>query len=131
MKNDLINNFKLYFPSLAEKAVDFKEDELGYLFVRLDSGMALVYDDENNSFRVLPVNSNNMSEEEHRQEFGVRLRKLLYRKGISQEDLSLMTGIPQSRISNYIRGKYTPSFYVVDKIAKALGCSTEDLRYTD
>ena len=54
---------------------------------------------------------------------------MMYIKGITQSELSNCTDIPQYLISDYIRGKRTPSFYNVDKIAKALDCSVDELRY--
>lgn len=81
------------------------------------------------TIRKLPRDSNNMSEEEYRIEFSMRLKKIMYRKGWTQDDLSEATGITQAMISRYISRKATPSFYNVDKIAKALGCSTDEFRY--
>jgi transcriptional regulator with XRE-family HTH domain len=50
-------------------------------------------------------------------------------EGISQCELSERTGITQPSISDYMNGKKLPSFYTVDKIAKALGCSVDAFRY--
>jgi transcriptional regulator with XRE-family HTH domain len=53
------------------------------------------------------------------------------RQGVSQLELSELTGIPQSTISNYLTGKFLPGFYNMDKIAKALKCSIDEFRYTE
>jgi transcriptional regulator with XRE-family HTH domain len=54
----------------------------------------------------------------------------MYLKGVNQQYLSDATGITAVTLSNYMRGKVTPNFYNVDKIAKALDCSIEEFRYT-
>ena len=125
----LFDNFAMYFPSLAENTITYEELNEVELVAKLNNGRALLYDDIDHSFRMLPVNSVDMTEDECRAEFGWRLRKIMYRNGITQEELSERTGIAQSRISNYLRGKNSPTFYVVDRIAKALGCSVDEFRY--
>jgi transcriptional regulator with XRE-family HTH domain len=71
-----------------------------------------------------------MTEDECRSEFGYRLVHIMIRKGISQVDLAERIGVSNVMINRYINGSNTPSFYVVDKIAKALNCSMDDFRYT-
>ena len=39
-----------------------------------------------------------------------------------------LTGLTQPNISQYMNGTKTPSFFTVDKIARALNCSTDDFR---
>jgi DNA-binding Xre family transcriptional regulator len=125
----LFDNFAMYFPSLAENTITYEELNSVELVAKLNNGRALLYDDIDHSFRMLPANSVDMTEDECRAEFGWRLRKIMYRNGITQEELSKRTGIAQARISNYLRGKNSPTFYVVDRIAKALGCSVDEFRY--
>ena len=130
MKADyLIENFKRYYPRLYAEAVEFIGCDWDELIILLDDGTRLLYDDHEHSFRAIPTDYNELSEEECRREFGRRLYKILRVKGVTQTELAEMTGIPGPMISNYIRGKRSPSFYKVDKIAKALQCSIEDLRY--
>lgn len=130
MNDRFFNNFKLYFPSASKLVTDYKRTGLFDLTIKLSDGTSVMYDDMEHSIRNLPRDSNAMSERECRREFGLRLRKIMYFKNITQSDLSERTGLSQPMISNYINGRTTPSFYNADKIAKALGCSTEDLRYT-
>ena len=129
MEKRLFESFKLYFPPFARRTVKYAAENQFDLIVTLDDGMVLLYDDSENTIRTLPSDSNNMEEDDFRAEFASRLRKRMYRTGISQLELSERTGIPVPMISNYMTGKNTPSFYKVDKIAKALGCSVDVLRY--
>ena len=131
MDNYMVSNFELYFPCIAQNMTQYYETDRGELVVKLKNGETLLYDDIDRTIRTLPRNGNSMSEEECLTEFGKRLHKIMYRKGVTQEELSFLTGITQTTISKYITGRACPSFYRVDKIAKALDCSIDDLRYVD
>ena len=123
----LISEFERNFPRLATRINNGYIDKCGLLIVVMDDGEAVAYDDVLKTIRTLP--STTMDEEEFRREFGNRLWRTMADRGITQFELSELTGITQPALSNYIRGRVMPSFYAVDKIAKALGCSTEVFRY--
>ena len=131
MKNVLFENFKRYYPATASKCEECREEAPGELFARLSDGVCVIYDDLYQTVRRLPSDSNSMTEDECRSEFGKRLNRIMIRKGMTQKELAEETGLQQSQISNYMTGKVTPSFYNADKIAKALGCSTDVFRYLD
>lgn len=131
MNKRIYENLKFYFAFVSDDAIDIRETGPFELTIKLSDGRSVMYDDTDKTIRNLPYDSNHMTEEECKQEFGMRLNKRMQRKGIRQSDLADMTGISQSLISKYIVGKTIPSFYNADKIAKALGCSLEELRYVD
>lgn len=54
-------------------------------------------------------------------EFQERLRKLLSDKGVTASELSRISGIGKSDISNYLNGKYLPKQDKIYLIAQALG----------
>lgn len=129
IKEHLYYNFSMQFPRYAEKAVSYEEDSATTLVVKLDDGSARLYDDVTGYLRVLPRDSNEMTEDECRSEFGRRLQRILMLKNMTQRDLANETGISEMMISRYILGRNTPSYYAVDRIAKVLGCSTDEFRY--
>lgn len=130
MKERAINNFKKYFPVIFENTKNIKVSKFtDEVLVECKDGTMLMYDDMDHTIRRLPDDSSNLTEEECKWEFGRRLRRLMRVKGITQAELSEKTGISQYLLSGYITGKRSPSFYRVDKIAKALECSTDELRY--
>lgn len=129
MEDTLFKNFELNFPRIAEEAEDWYKESGFELVVKLSDGKVIMYDDLNGCIRNLPCDDMNMSEEECKREFGIRLRRLMYIKGVTQEDISRETGIAQTTLSRYITGENVPSFYKVDKIAKALKCSVDEFRY--
>lgn len=130
MKDRLYANFEMHFSVTASKAERYYESGDDELTIVLQNGDRVLYDDVDKTIRSLPRDSDHLSELECRTEFAKRLRKVMYKKGITQIELSEMTGITQQTISLYMSGKRLPGFYNVDKIAKALGCSIEELRYT-
>ena len=131
MSNLMYDSFNLYFPLVAEDVVSYKEVSNYEIVVKLSNGNSILFDYIDKTIRMLPRDSNAMTEDECRHEFGTRLRRLMFYKNITQNELSELTGIAQPLLSRYITGATSPSFYTVDKIAKALGCSTDDLRYID
>lgn len=126
----MFKEFSLYFPVTAEKAIDYRETSRYELTIKLSNGDMVLYDDIDKAIRTLPKDLDNLTEVECRLEFGRRLRKIMYMKGITQVELSRRTGITQPMLSKYINGESSPSFYYTDKIAKALRCSIEEFRYT-
>ena len=130
MLDRLISNFELRFPRVAQDV--YKYDRTIYaneLLVTLRDGSKIIYNDYENTVRNLPADSSNMSEEQFKREFGYRVKRIMFEKGVTQDDLSEKTGIAQETLSRYICGKNVPSFYKIDKIAKALDCSVDEFRY--
>ena len=130
MLDSLISNFELRFPSVTQDV--YKYDRTAYsneLIVTFKDGSKILYNDFENTVRYLPADSSNMSEKQFKKEFGYRVKRIMLEKGITQEELSEKTGIAQETLSRYICGKNVPSFYKIDKIAKALDCSVDEFRY--
>jgi len=59
--------------------------------------------------------------------FGQRLRFLRNMKKMSQDSLSLISGIDRSYISDIENGKYDPSIFVLNRLAKALDVRVDQL----
>lgn len=127
--NAMFGEFKLYFPITADKVVEYRETSRYELTIKLNNGDMVLYDDLDKSIRNLPRNTNSLTEAECRLEFGRRLRKIMYMQGVSQKELADSTNISPTMLSKYMNGSASPSFYVVDRIAKALDCSADTFRY--
>ena len=125
----LYYEFSLYFPGIAEVVVDYYNIGRDELIVKTEDGEVFSYNDIDRFLRILPADTNSLSEDECRREFAIRLKRMMHIKGMTQTKLASATNIQQHLISDYIRGKRTPSFFNVDKIAKALDCSIDELRY--
>ena len=124
MDGYLYENFKLYFPSFAKNCVSWKQTDLFELEIHNKDGSIDIYNDINHS---LGPKINTSTDTGWRKEFARRLRKKMEMKGITQVRLSELTGISQQLLSLYTQGKSLPSAQKVSALAKALGCSVNDL----
>lgn len=59
--------------------------------------------------------------------FASRLRQAMNERNLSQSELSTLTGIGKSSISQYLSGRNIPRDEVKEKLAAALDCSVEFL----
>lgn len=55
------------------------------------------------------------------------LNQIMYQKNLSVRQLSIMTGISKSTISNIANGTYSPTMDNMEKLAKALKIRISDL----
>ena len=62
--------------------------------------------------------------------FSEQLKKVMLERNMNQAELSALTGIGKSSISQYISGKNEPKEIALNKIAEALDCSVAFLNGT-
>jgi len=128
--DNLIDNFFLYFPTENIEGTDFECNE-NYnpfeLIIKYPDGTVKVYDDLNRSIRIVSYNSGNVTDEIWKREFARRVKWRLHRKGYTQEELAAELGINRCTLNGYLTGKNMPGFRFVTKLAKALGCTPNDL----
>lgn len=60
-------------------------------------------------------------------QLGMRIRYLRKKKGMSQEDLALESGVNKNYLSDVERGSRNPTIVVIEKIAAALEVSLSTL----
>lgn len=127
--NDILRNCEMYFPFLTDDAV--ATIDIGYdeLLIELNDGERYVYNNLERTIRRASTDRSNVTEEEFRREFGIRLRNIMVLKCLTQSELAERSDVSQVSISKYMSGKSTPSFYTLHKLSKALGCSIEDFTY--
>jgi DNA-binding Xre family transcriptional regulator len=131
MKERLIKNFKLWFPSTAKKAIEYEVDG-DLLIAILNDGTTVCYDDMFNTICTIKNNSDEcLTDLQIRREFGRRVYRKMLRRNMSQRDLSEMSGLSEVMLSRYLTGKAAPGLQAIYKIAKALNCSTDELIYVD
>lgn len=129
LMNGYMHQVYLYFPGLLGEVVHAREYVHLMLLLETNSKYDYFYNLTNNVLIPLPKSDQDLDKESFKRIFGVLLRRALEHSGLTQEELSEKTGIQQARISDYLYGKHFPSFYQIDKMAKAMHCSVEDLRY--
>lgn len=129
MMDEYMHQVYLYFPDLLGEVVHAREYVQFMLLLETNTKYDYFYNITNNVLIPIPKDDKNLDKDSFRRIFGVLLRRALECSGLTQEELSEKTGIPQPNISDYLYGKHFPSFYQIDKMAKAMNCSVEDLRY--
>lgn len=128
---EMFKSFRLHFPRLSESAYEYYQDGPHTLVVRCKNGKAYWFDELNHSIRVLPNSSEDLDKDEFAIEFSKRVGKMLEARSMSQSDLAEKMNLGRSQLSRYLNGRSMPSFYMADRIAKALNCSLDELRYHD
>lgn len=127
----IVSEIGNYDPSLARQIRDWYPVGEFEVVLILDDGSKVQYEGLNHTHRWLPeyVDRSNglLSEEEYKQEFAYRLRRLMEANGYGQDSLSRATGISQSSISKYIRGDALPGYYNLMKFSHALKCPVSEL----
>lgn len=129
LMDEYMHQVYLYFPDLLGKVIHAREYVQFMLLLETNTKYDYFYNITNNVLIQIPKDDKNLDKDSFRRIFGVLLRRALECSGLTQEELSEKTGIPQPNISDYLYGKHFPSFYQIDKMAKAMNCSVEDLRY--
>ena len=129
MDDYVYDEFSFNFPSVAKQVLYYYHISDIELIIKLENGEVFSYENINKSLRILPSDSNSLTEEECIREFAMRLKLMMAVRGMNQTKLSEATGIQQHMISDYTNGKRAPGLYNLDKIAKALNCSLDELRY--
>lgn len=124
----ILRDAHFYFPSLCEEAIDIYENNPFELVLIMADGTRHSYYSLDKSIRTLPKGPE-LTEEEYRKEFGIRLSDILYRRGISQDELSRMADISRASINHYANGVTTPSYSNASRIARALHISLDAFTY--
>lgn len=97
------------------------------LLITFRDGRKIFYDRYTGYYKKVHYdNINELTEEQEKREYAYRLRSLMGRAGVSQEELANRVNTYQSAISNYVSGKVAPNVIMARKIAKVLGYSIDD-----
>lgn len=129
MSDFLRDELKYYYPQIYKDSVAIIKKSGYEAIVKTKDGKTYSFYLLDQSLRKLPPDPNNLTKEEFQNEFGINLYNMLWNRGYTEKMLAKELGISQVMVSRYISGKVVPSFYIVDKIAKVLDCSTDDFRY--
>ena len=127
-KREFAERLKLMYRPIFERAVGYEEVSPTEMIVKTDDGHVYLYDTWGDTIRHMPSDSD-MDKDRFAMEVGERIRRIMDKRGITQEELSESTGISQTMISRYILGKNIPGLHAADKISRALRCTVNDLLY--
>ena len=128
----IIRDYEIWYPTFFKHSVEFTMNGTHSVLVDLDDGSKIEYNSYDNTIRDIThlYNRENgvaLDEEVWRKEFGHQLRRAIVDRGITQEQLSEMTGISRQMLSRYIKGTSTPSGYILSRLSEALDCDVRRL----
>lgn len=128
-KRDLIDRLKLMYPFIYERAESFELESFHELLIFDKDGGRYRYDDVYDTFRYFKpgYKSSDRDDERVLRVFAFRLQRQMTLRGMTQSDLSDITGISQPTISNYLNRRQSPDIVKLNKIALALNCSVDEL----
>ena len=99
------------------------------LLIKFKDGRNIIYDTYMNTSRPVKYTDDNLTDEQEAYEFRINLRKLMKHKRIDQTELAKRVGVSQAMISKYITGQSIPNAMMLNKLAKALYCTTDAFFY--
>lgn len=128
----VFEHYASHYPNYAERTVDWYPSGQMEITVRLDDRTYWAFDMIGEQLRPLGRNADNseaidISEQDYRERLAMNIRKKIYNMAWNQEELANRSGISIITINKYVNAKATPSAYNVDRIARALQCSTLEL----
>ena len=133
MNSYLWQYVKMVDPFATENEVaEIKELNEWDLLIEFYSGKKVILDRYTGYHKdIFYQDVNELTEEQEKKEFAYRLRSLMNRKWVTQEQLANQINTSQVMISRYVRGETIPSVIVLRKMAKALECSMDDFFYRE
>lgn len=125
---DIFDDFCDYWRDVSEEIVDWSPSGTDEIIVRNENDMTWLYNYLDKTLRKIYKKSDaDLSEEEWRYNFSVKLKRKMRAELMSNIELSNRTGISTIMISKYINCKSSPSAYNLQKIADALGTTISAL----
>ena len=89
------------------------------IYFKFKDGRRCLYDTVLHSFRGFYPEDHELSDEEWKRSFKIRLYNLMKQREITQEHLASIVGTSQVMISRYMSGKCVPGVVMAAKIARA------------
>ena len=132
-RENAIHNILPYIDPFAteedlEQVTWVNEDEVYFKF---KDGRRTLYDVSLRSYMGFYPEGHELTDDEWKRSFKNSLYKLMVHRRITQEELAERIGTSQTMISHYLTGRCVPGTVMLAKIARALGCSVEDLLYKE
>jgi DNA-binding XRE family transcriptional regulator len=125
--NGILEQFRQYYPTLYDRAVDWWSSGRRFIIVRLADGSEFEFNPTDNSLRRLYTNECEEDEEFRRKAFGANLEKMIPLSGLSKGELAEKLGITPAMLTRYLKGTSMPSVVKAQQIASVIGCRIEDL----
>jgi DNA-binding XRE family transcriptional regulator len=122
----ILMNFERRHPHLYNQAVEWWGSGRISIFVELNDGTVIDYNDIDNTIRWVTVGGD-IDDETKCKAFGHNLQKFVMVSGMSKGEIAEKLGITNAMLSRYLHGKSMPSFDKGRQIANLMGCMMEEL----
>lgn len=123
----ILEQFRMYFPSLYDRGVDWWKSGPYHITILLDDDSRVEFDSSDNSIRWVFKIDRSVDSDILRREIGRNIRKFIVYKGLNQQDVSEKAGITGAMLSRYINGTSMPGVDKLHNLASVLGCHIDDL----
>lgn len=129
----MLECYEKWYPGLYSKTVECRPSGRNSILATLNDGTKVEFDSCDCTIRdVTRLYDHNhrvteLDEEAWRKEFGRKLQRAMFDKGINQERLADRMGISRQMLSRYIRGHSTPSGYALTRLSEILECDIREL----
>lgn len=127
----MFETFSQYYPEWAGQVKHYTPKSEYSLRLFMKDGRRADYNSRSNSVRWLRdfiiTSPEDITDEYCRRNFAANLVEYMTAKGFNQVTLSERTGLSTAALSKYMRGMSTPTITAVQKIARALNCTAEEL----
>lgn len=128
---DMFETFKRYYPEWEGRVESYAPKNEYSIRVRLQDGNVIIYNERSKSLRWLGEGASMMhddiTDDECRRVFANNLVETMHNKGFNQITLAERTGLSTAAISKYMRAQSTPTITALQKIARAMNCTPEEL----
>ena len=128
----IIVNYSRWFPGLYSNTIEIRPSGRYCILASLNDNTKIEFNSIDNTIRDVTkfytrIEDCEINEEVWRKEFGRKLQRAMYDKGINQERLAEMIGISRQMLSRYVRGNSTPSGYILSRLSEILDCDIREL----
>lgn len=126
---ETLDKFSENYRYLYNKLDSWKPLNDREILVELDDGRKYAYDGMSKSFRKIKTidDVSNFTIDDWKLGFSDLLKKYIRQSGMNQYELADRIGVSRVMMSKYITCKSSPTGLVLQKIAKELNCSIDDL----
>ena len=124
-----MNHFTKRYLHLYVKAERWVEYDGFSVIVQMYNGDTYLYDDSEDQIRRIKLidDSSDLTEEEWRNGFSYFLDKEIWASRMHKYEIAECAGISNVQLSRYLNKKITPSAYVIQRLADAIGCDIRDI----
>lgn len=101
------------------------------MFVKFKDGRKYIYDTYQGSFSGFYPENHELTDAEWNRSFKTRLRRIMNRNDITQEELADRLNVSRRTITRYVNGETIPSSLMLKKISLALDCPLDEFFYKE